>query len=773
MCDCSALIAVSLLSDYDRNAHSPVYPDPPKPSDSGSGPQAASNRNGAGNQRSSCALPKTSRSGASTGQEQMALDDDQGSGTEGGVIEGELEIDKADDRQEPLPASMKGDVRWDHLSVQLRDEGLRLGKTSVSLLEVCSFELEAVPVVGSGSRQKLDRADRQYSRRAVGGGVWEVIEETEAKRRLELFAKQTVNGGIGGAQNHEGGGSEGKRSSFDVIGGGQVGGGSKLTCKVQSIQQVVESKERQRQAVKSAKRERQSQNTTTTVQSQSLTLSCRIEGDNTTAKHLKMDPIMDSDSPLQNGRQSDDTSSVTLTLGLPEPSGPRDVTSARDVGSLKEGTEVTTECMDSVIFYAILKYPNHTWRLRVPSGHYPSVLLLHRLMIFCDRLVVIRQLFLHLRGQCNRCLSLRSSFVSLADEHKQLKHDVPSLEAFARQRGLNLMDPALGIGLEWAELKAIEGAVGYWPLTTVVLLNEGILALPKLPYQGYRVRQDAELLRSDLCNAIKTRRQQKRLCQHNAAQKAEQGEERVGKQDSKETLGGGRGRKLSQPSLPRVSKQVDADTHNKRYDGTPRRGLLESSEAVLTYSQSYSMLFSEVPSATSASTLAHIRSLHHQPPEHTFCSSICSTVSYTTMRAYKRYERHLPSSLSSLWSVEGAVCVKGKSDGITCEDSAFCLFEEGTFGVFDGVGSWSAGGIDPSDFSRGMAEECAQRAREALQEVWKKGREHQEKMSQEGVEDEERDKGSNKEKENGIRGDCIEGGGINDVGEEDTGGWIL
>lgn len=59
-------------------------------------------------------------------------------------------------------------------------------------------------------------------------------------------------------------------------------------------------------------------------------------------------------------------------------------------------------------------------------------------------------------------------------------------------------------------------------------------------------------------------------------------------------------------------------------------------------------------------------------------------------------------------------CRLAKGERSCCEDAFFLLEVEGAFGVFDGVGSWAAEGIDASRFSEGLAAACAAEAKRAL-----------------------------------------------------------
>ncbi|PFH32112.1 serine/threonine specific protein phosphatase [Besnoitia besnoiti] len=73
----------------------------------------------------------------------------------------------------------------------------------------------------------------------------------------------------------------------------------------------------------------------------------------------------------------------------------------------------------------------------------------------------------------------------------------------------------------------------------------------------------------------------------------------------------------------------------------------------------------------------------------------------------------LPEVLPFSLSVGGCRISKGRT--YRCEDAYFFLEHEGAFGVFDGVGSWAAEGIDASKFSTALATACRTLAQEHLQ----------------------------------------------------------
>ncbi|KEP60258.1 UNVERIFIED_CONTAM: serine/threonine specific protein phosphatase [Hammondia hammondi] len=74
-----------------------------------------------------------------------------------------------------------------------------------------------------------------------------------------------------------------------------------------------------------------------------------------------------------------------------------------------------------------------------------------------------------------------------------------------------------------------------------------------------------------------------------------------------------------------------------------------------------------------------------------------------------RFPEVLPFKLSA----GGCRIAKGRT--YRCEDAYFLLEREGAFGVFDGVGSWAAEGIDASKFSTALAHACSALAQEHLQ----------------------------------------------------------
>ncbi|KYF45143.1 serine/threonine specific protein phosphatase [Toxoplasma gondii ARI] len=73
----------------------------------------------------------------------------------------------------------------------------------------------------------------------------------------------------------------------------------------------------------------------------------------------------------------------------------------------------------------------------------------------------------------------------------------------------------------------------------------------------------------------------------------------------------------------------------------------------------------------------------------------------------------LPEVLPFKLSAGGCRIAKGRT--YRCEDAYFLLEREGAFGVFDGVGSWAAEGIDASRFSTALAHACSALAQEHLQ----------------------------------------------------------